>query len=43
MIFWVLVALAAAPLVMAAMMFVMLRSGGIQRLHEKRKREEGER
>jgi len=37
---WVLVVLAALPLAMGAMMIFILRTGAIQRLHEKRKRED---
>ena len=33
---WVLIVLAALPLVMGAMMILMLRTGAIQRLHDKR-------
>ena len=43
MMFWLLVALAAAPILMAGLMFLMLRTGAIHRLHEQRKREEKER
>jgi len=37
---WVLVVLAALPLVMGAMLLFVLRSGAIQRLHDRREREE---
>jgi uncharacterized membrane protein YgcG len=36
MIFWLLIALAAAPLIMGAMLFFMLRRGVHHRLHERR-------
>jgi hypothetical protein len=43
MMLWVLIVLGAAPLVMAAIMVVILRSGALQRLHERqRERETGE-
>ena len=36
MIFWLLIALAAAPLIMGAMLLFMLRRGVHHRLHERR-------
>jgi hypothetical protein len=42
MMFWALVALAAAPLLMAAGMLLLLRKGAIHRLHEQRKRRKGQ-